>query len=89
MRYLIVRIIVSEHFRRDITLAPHSRLRRPPALYGRFWRRGVLPFAAVSAPCAGGCDGVLGGQAVQYVAVVFVGDGAAPKMLVISSIRTA
>ena len=30
--------------RKSVTLAPRSRLRRPPALSGRFWRRaGVTP----------------------------------------------
>ena len=40
--------------RKPVTLAPHSRLCRPPALSGRSWRRaGCLPLPTVPAPCAG------------------------------------
>ena len=48
---------------------------------------GVTPPRRSYALC-GGCGGVMGGQSVQYAAV-FGGDGAVPKMLMISSIRTA
>ena len=65
-----------------VTPAPRSRLRRPPALSGRFWRRAgcVIPPRRSRALC-GGCGGVLGGQSVQYAAAVFGGDGLLHKGL--------
>ena len=65
---------------KPVTPAPRSRLRRPPALYERFWRRAGYSLRRSRALC-GGYGGILGGQSVQYAAAVFGGDGLLHKGL--------